>query len=113
MSGRNLDKTIGRILQIWWAFAWRVSVISLSSGVFVGFMTGLLASGLGYETRAVAFWIQVSVFVVGVPIGILVMRAILFKQYSSFRIELVELEPNIREGESVSDHVDGIEKESH
>lgn len=97
MNNRNLDKTFARTLVVWWAFTWRVSIISLFGAVFAGFVSGLVATGLGFETRTVVTWIQSSFFIVGIPVGMLVMRIVLLKNYSSFRIEFVSNKPSIQE----------------
>jgi hypothetical protein len=77
-----LEVTLGRAIRVWWALFWRGLLYCGLAGLLIGFVEGLIGFGRPQITMP-------SGFLVGLPVGVYVVRAALRKQYRHFSIRLV------------------------
>ena len=86
--------TWAQATKVWWGLMWRAILFGgLAGGAFGMVMGGILgALGTPIETiRMATSWIGIFV---GIPVGIWVVRNVLQKSWSDFRIVLVPLDRN-------------------
>lgn len=89
---QELDISLGRLLRIYWLFAWRGVLGSVLIGFVLGFATGFVLGGLGgtlTQTRTISGAVGL---VVGLIWSIVCLRMALSKKYSDFRIVLAPRE---------------------
>jgi len=92
----ELDVTWGHALRVWWAFAWRFISLTIITGFVcgcaIGFVVGFIMGMLRLPRIQIQLLVQLVAFPVGVLLsvlaGIWVMRMVLRKQFSDFRIVL-------------------------
>ena len=88
----NVEITWGRATKVWWSLAWRGLLFGGITGGIFGFVIGLImgAAGASMQTiGTVAYWTGVFI---GIPVGIWVVRSVLRKSWSDFRIALVPIQ---------------------
>ena len=72
-----------RAIKVWWSLAWRGILFGSIAGFIAGFIVGYLGFGnLG----------ALAGLVVGIPIGMWVVKLVLAKSFSDFRLALVALQ---------------------
>jgi predicted lipid-binding transport protein (Tim44 family) len=85
----DVDVTWGRAAKVWWSLMWRSALFGGIAGGLVGFVMGFIMGGAGASRQS----IQTLTFgvggVVAIPVGISVVRHVLKKSWSDFRIALV------------------------
>jgi hypothetical protein len=84
-----LEVTWGRTIKVWWSMVWRAALFAGIGGGLLGFVLGFIMGMAGASQEligTVCFWVGV---LFGIPIGIWVVRAVLKKSWSDFRIALV------------------------
>ncbi len=86
---KGLDVTWGKAAKVWWSLAWRVIVFGMLAGFVAGAVVGGIAGAAGVNTQTISSLGALSGMVVGIPVGIWVVRTILRKSWSDFRIILV------------------------
>ena len=87
--GPSLDVTWGRAARVWWSLIWRGALFGGIGGGLVGFLIGFIMGAAGATRQSIAtltFWAGLAV---AVPVGIWVVRHVLKKSWSDFRIALV------------------------
>jgi len=72
-----------RSLKVWWSLVWR----GVLFGFIAGFIAGFIVGFLGFPNLG-----GLAGLVVGIPIGMWVVKLVLAKSFSDFRIALVSLE---------------------
>lgn len=83
----DVDVTWLRALEIWWAWLWRAFLWSILAGFVVGFVAGFVGA------------VEAAPFLggaVGLPIGIWVLKGVLGKTFSDFRIALLSINDESR-----------------
>jgi hypothetical protein len=91
----NVEITWGRATKVWWSLTWRWLLFYVITGFISGFVIGFIkgaavASNQTIETvRTVANWTGVFI---SIPVGIWVVRSVLRKSWSDFRIALVPIQ---------------------
>ena len=77
-----------RAMKIWWSLAWR-SVLYGSIAAFVaGLAVGSLSNVLGHE-HLTNIYTQSAGLLVGIPVGILVVKMVLSKEFRDYRIVIM------------------------
>ena len=84
-----LDVTWARAARIWWSLAWRGIVFGALAGFVAGFVLSFALTALGTNRELIAIGSMVISIVVGIPVGIWVVRNVLRKTWSGFRIALL------------------------
>ena len=90
-AGTGIEVTWGRAVKVWWSIVWRAVLFSGLAGMVAGGVVGgiLGVAGVGPQTiGTVGTWLGV---LVSIPVGIWVVRWVLRKSWSDFRIVLVPL----------------------
>lgn len=85
----EIDVTWGRAAKVWWSLAWRMLLFTVAVSFVAGGILGFVGAMLGASQQTVStlgFLIGVAV---GVPIGIWIIKLIIGKNYSDFRLALV------------------------
>lgn len=72
-----------RAIKVWWSLAWR----GVLFGGIAGFVAGFIFGVLGLPNRS-----DVAGLVVGIPISVWVVKIVLAKSFSDFRLALVSPE---------------------
>ena len=72
-----------RAIKVWWSLAWR----GVLFGFIAGFIAGFIVGALGFPNLG-----TLAGLVVGIPIGMWVVKLVLAKSFSDFRLALVSLE---------------------
>ncbi|MBV8313498.1 MAG: hypothetical protein JOZ53_00930 [Planctomycetaceae bacterium] len=91
----NVEITWGRATKVWWSLTWRWSLFVVITGFISGFVIGFLKSAAGASNQTietvkiVANWTGVFL---GIPVYIWVVRSVLRKSWSDFRIALVPIQ---------------------
>ena len=88
----ELEVTWGKATKIWWSMAWRGVLVGLLGGFIAGLFIGFIGAALGISEQTISALATLSGLVVGIPIGIWVVKYVLGKKFGDFRIVLVELE---------------------
>ena len=84
--------TWGRALKIWWSFLWRGVLYSFFAGIVMGIIMGIAGRVIGLQPTALLTLHLVSGLLVGIPIGIWIVKIVVQKKFSDFRIALLEVE---------------------
>ena len=87
---REVEITIGRLLRIFWLFAWRSVIGGAILGAVIGFVIGFVMGVVGGTREHVALAGSVAGMLVGATWAVLVLKMALQKEYSDFRIMLIE-----------------------
>jgi ABC-type antimicrobial peptide transport system permease subunit len=81
---QEVELTWGRAIKVWWSLAWR----GLLFGGLAGFVAGMIVGVLGGEP----IHGSLAGFVMGIPIGMWVVKIILAKSFSDFRLALIPID---------------------
>ncbi|KPK41934.1 MAG: hypothetical protein AMJ78_04160 [Omnitrophica WOR_2 bacterium SM23_29] len=76
-------------LKVWWSFTWRVLIYGFIGGFIIGLVLGFIMAMMGASPAAVNNACRIGGFIIGIPIGIAVVKIVLQKKYSDFRIALI------------------------
>ena len=85
---QKLEVTWWRAARIWWSLLWRGLFYTIIITFLTGILVRLLAASLGLSEH-VQPYAEVMGLIAGVPIGIWVVKIVLEKHYSDFRIVLL------------------------
>jgi hypothetical protein len=85
---QEIEVTWKHAIIIWWAVVWRTVLFVALAGMGVGLVLGFLLAGMQDEEQ-VALVAETAGLLVGIPIGIWVMKTVLTRQFRDFRIALV------------------------
>jgi hypothetical protein len=85
----HLDVTWTRALKVWWSLAWRGLLFGALAGGLAGFFVGVAGSAAGVQLETIRQLGSLAGLAVGIPVGLWVVRTILQKSWSDFRIVLV------------------------
>jgi uncharacterized membrane protein len=85
----EVELTLNRVVKVWWSLFWRGVLFGGGSGFLLGFIIGFGGALIGIPRQTGEALATLATFLVGVPIGILIIRTVLRKRFSDFRIALV------------------------
>ncbi len=85
----EIDVTWGRAAKVWWSLLWRSILFAGVAGFVVGVIVGIVGAIAGASREAVSVVSAFAGLGLGVPIGIWVVKLILSKNFSDFRVALV------------------------
>jgi multisubunit Na+/H+ antiporter MnhE subunit len=86
---QELEITIGRLLRIFWLFAWRATIGGAGSGGIVGFVIGFVMGAAGSTREHLTLVTSLAGLVAGTIWSMVVLKMALEKQYQDFRIALI------------------------
>ncbi len=89
--------------HIWWSLLWRTVLIGVISAVVVGGILGGVLSVLGMSDK-IGTYAQIAGYLVGIPVGIYVVKKILTMQFRRYRIALLPSQEAILEQAVRSEH---------
>lgn len=84
-----LEVTWGRAVKVWWSLAWRGLLFGALAGFAAGFVLGVAGAVVGMSKGAIGLLGTIAGMVVAIPVGIWVVRNVLRKSWSDFRIAFV------------------------
>lgn len=84
----KLEVTWIRATKIWWSLVWRSIVFGSIAGFIAGFVVGSIADMMGNDSLS-SFYVQSAGMLIGVPVGILVVKIVLSKEFKDYRIVLL------------------------
>jgi hypothetical protein len=87
--GPSMDVTWSRAAKVWWSLAWRGVLFGGTAGFLAGFVVGFVMWSPGAPRRLLTTMEYLAGALVGIPVGIWVVRNVLKKSWSDFRIALV------------------------
>lgn len=87
-----VEATWTRVIKLWWSFFWRVSLVSLVLGFLVGALLGVVLFAIGREDLVELAGGLVG-YLVGIPVAIVVFKALLEMRWSDFQLKLVRETP--------------------
>lgn len=87
----TLELTWERVVKVWWSLVWRGTVFGMLGGFVIGFVIGLVGAASGVNQSTVNFASTLSGMGIAIPIGIVVVRSVLRKRFSDFRLLVVPL----------------------
>ncbi len=88
-ASRVLEVTFARATKVWWSLAWRALLFGLLAGAAAGFVIGIVCAIAQVPQEQISRYGGLAGLVVGVPVGIWVVKTVLQKSWSDFRIVLV------------------------
>jgi membrane associated rhomboid family serine protease len=86
----EVEFTTGRLLRMYWLFVWRGVIGGLVIGAVIGFVIGFVMGATGFTKAQIAFVTSIAGVIVGAVWSVVVLKMLLKKQYSDFRIALIE-----------------------
>ena len=87
----ELEVTWEKALVVWWALTWRTLVFILPTAFIIGGIIGFIMSALNIPVRSNAIYLNIVGMVLGTVMSIWIIKIILSKTYSSFRIALIKV----------------------
>ena len=90
---KELEVQWSHVLQVWWAFAWRGFVYAMLPCFVLGLMAGVFFAVRKIPIEPHMWKLQLLGFAIGLGMGIYVIRIVLTKTFSGFRIALIAVPP--------------------
>lgn len=87
----EIEVTWHRVLQIWWAWLWRNLLYVMLPAGLLGAVVGIVFAVNKIPLEPNAWKIQIASAAIGIPVSIWLLQEILKKNYSGFRIALIEI----------------------
>jgi flagellar biosynthesis protein FliQ len=85
----EIEVTWWHAIKIWWSLTWRIVLFGGLAGLALGLLLGLFGAVTGTTDDTIQFWGQIGGMLVSIPIGIWVVKSILNKDFTKYRIILV------------------------
>jgi hypothetical protein len=85
----EIPVTWGHAIKIWWSLTWRIVLFGGLAGLALGLLFGLIGAATGIADETIHSWGQIGGTLVSIPIGIWVVKYILNKDFTKYRIILV------------------------
>lgn len=84
-----VEVTWTRALKVWWSFTWRSTLYSSLVGLVIGFIS-VFATKISGDPQILSVATLIIAFGCGIYIVVAVMEMVLKKEWSDFRIALIE-----------------------
>jgi hypothetical protein len=88
-SDMTIEVSWGRATKVWWSLLWRALLFGVVAGGAVGFVIGFILGAVGTPAQVITTVTTWAGVLIGIPVGIWVVRTVLRKSWSDFRIALV------------------------
>ncbi len=88
---KEIELTRGRAFKFWWSLAWRVFLFTGLAGLVLGFVIGTVDFFMDVDLATAKLLGGIAGIVVSIPINIWVVKWVLGKKFSDFRIALVTM----------------------
>ena len=88
----ELEITWGRSLKVWWSMVWRLVIFGAVAGLIVGIIVGIVGAIIGIDQGVAQLISGLGGALISLPIGVWVVKIILGKNFSDFRIALLSIE---------------------
>ena len=85
----EVEVTWGRAVKVWWSVMWRAVLFGVIAGFVAGFIVGLVGGFAGADRGTITTLSGAAGAIAGIPVGIWVIKVVLTRKYSDFRIALV------------------------
>ena len=88
-AGPGIEVTWGRAIKVWWSLIWRAVLFGGLAGMVAGGVVGGILGAMGAPLQTISTvggWLGI---LIGIPVGIWVVRSALRKSWSDFRIVLI------------------------
>ena len=85
----TVEVTWMHAIKVWWSFTWRMLAYGFIGGFIIGLFLGFIMAMMGANEVAINNACRIAGFIIGIPIGIAVVKIVLQKRYSDFRIALL------------------------
>jgi hypothetical protein len=85
----EVELSLERLFKIWWSLLWRGLLFGGLTGFVIGFIIGFVGAIAHIDKTITMPLIIILSALTGIPIGIWVIKNIIKKRYSDFRIALV------------------------
>jgi hypothetical protein len=88
-AGASLEVTWGRALRVWWSLIWRTLLASVLVGALFGAILGMLLGVAGFALGTIVLVTQAAGALVGIGVGVVMVRHVLRMSWREFRIVLI------------------------
>ena len=85
----ELKVTWNHALKVWWSIVWRALLFCSIAGFVAGFVVGFFGANGGVNRETITILSALAGAIVGVPVGIWVIKIVLQKRFSGFRLALI------------------------
>lgn len=85
----EVEITWGRVVKVWWSLAWRGILFGSLAGAGAGFVVGFVGAMGGMSRESISLYSMLAGGAVGVAIALWVVKTVLGKRFSDFRLALV------------------------
>jgi hypothetical protein len=85
----GVDVTWGRAAKVWWSLIWRAMIVGGIAGGLIGGGTEFIVQTTGVSRQLIMMLKYLAGFILTILFGILIVRVVLRKSWSDFRIVLV------------------------
>ena len=79
-----------RAVKVWWSLLWRSVLFSFLAGAAIGFIIGFFMGIFKAEQETVKTVSAIAGYIIAIPVGIAVVKHVLSKRYSDFKIALIK-----------------------
>ena len=95
----ELPITWSRVVRVWWAFYWRMCLLSIAFALVILGLGTLVALVLGLSSEQTqeidsSHWLQLLFVAMGGIVSLLVTKQILGKSWPEFRVALIARQPS-------------------
>ena len=94
----KLEVTWWRATKIWWSLLWRSMLYVVLISIPIGFFIGIIAAALNITDQMAPYYNLIGA-IIGIPVGICVIKIVLSKQFSDFQIILIPSYESILDAE--------------
>ena len=88
----EVELTWGRTIKVWWSLMWRGWLFAFIAAFIVGIIVAIVRAIIGFDQGTGVLVSTLGGFLIGLLIGMWVVKIILNKKYSDFRIALVSID---------------------
>lgn len=85
----EVEVTWGRVVKVWWSLVWRGLALGMLAGFGAGFIIGFAGAIGGMSRESIALYSMLAGGAAGIPVGMWVLKGVLRKRFSDFRLALI------------------------
>ena len=78
-----------RAVKVWWSLLWRSVLFCFLASAFTGFFLGFFLGLVKVEPEKIKSVCIIAGYIVSIPIGVAVVKSVLTKHFSDFKIALI------------------------